>query len=277
MSRSRYNQVCLITGASSGIGLATAIELVRAGHTVFGAARRINEMEPLRAAGGNPLRMDVTHEGERRNAVQTVLDEYGRIDVLINNAGVAVPGPIEDVPVETARAAFEVNLFGPSELIRLTLPHMRQREGGRIINISSIGGEISLPLAAWYYASKHALEAYSDTLRQEVRRFGIDVVLIRPGIIRTEFERETTSALRAASAAGPYQDIADKFAHQTEKLYSNHTAASYPAVVARTVRDVVEIDKPRTRYSVGYLAKPLLLLNRMLPDRLFDALVTPGS
>lgn len=140
--------------------------------------------------------------------------------------------------------------------------------------MSSIGGEIALPLAAWYYASKHALEAYSDTLRQEVRRFGIDVVLIRPGIIRTEFERDTARALREISATGPHRDIAEAFARQTEKLFGGDVRASDPAVVAHAVRIAVEAEKPKPRYSVGYLAKPLL--NRLLPDRLFDVLVTPG-
>lgn len=272
----RPGRTCLVTGASSGIGLATAIELQRGGHTVYGVARRAERMEPLRAAGGRVLAVDVTDDDSRRRAVETVLDERGRIDVLVNNAGTAVPGAVEDVPVQRARDAFEVNLFAAAELAQLVLPPMRAQGAGTIVNVSSIGGELAMPMAAWYYASKHALEALSDSLRMEVRPHGIAVVVVQPGIVKSDFERETAATLRAVSGAGPYGAAAERIAAQSERLFdgSGEIKASDPEVVATVIRAVVEAERPKARYAVGYLAKPLLALNRLLPDRAFDALMS---
>jgi short-subunit dehydrogenase len=267
-------RICLITGASSGIGHATALELLRAGHTVYGAARRVEKMDDLRAAGGHALPMDITDQTDLERVVRTVLDEQERIDVLVNNAGSGLRGAIEDASIEEARRLFEVNLFGPARLTQLILPHMRERGSGSIVNISSIGGELALPLAAWYYASKHALEAYSDTLRQEVQRFGINVVIVQPGIIKTEFEKEMAHELRAVSGHGAYRDVAEKMATRGEEAYGPKSRASDPGVVARSIRNIVESATPKPRYAVGYLAQPMLLLNRLLPDRAFDKIVT---
>ncbi|MEU9832676.1 oxidoreductase [Streptosporangium sp. NPDC048047] len=263
-------RVCLVTGASSGIGRATALRLSGAGHIVYGVARRVRLMDDLRHAGGYALAMDVTREDDLRRVVRTVLDEQGRIDVLVNNAGAGLHGAIEDVPVEEARRLFEVNLFGPAELTRLVLPHMRERSSGTIVNVSSIAGEISLPLVAWYHASKHALETYSDSLRQECRPFGVSVVVVQPGIIKTEFEEDTSRRLRAVSGGGAYGALAETMASRAEGA----TRGSDPAVVAETIRSVIESPRPRPRYHVGHLAGTLLTLNRILPDRAFDALVT---
>lgn len=271
---SKKARTCLVTGASSGIGLATAIELLRAGHTVYGAARRVEKMAPLREAGGHVLTMDVTKEADLERVVRTVLEEQQRIDVLVNNAGVGLPGAIEDVPIEQARDLLEVNLFGPARLIQLILPHMREYRSGTIVNVSSMGGEIALPLGAWYYASKHALEAFSDTLRQEVGRFGIDVVLIQPGIIKTEFEKGTAQELRNVSGHGAYRNVAEAMAVQTEKMSGSDKIGSAPAIVAAAIRTAIESQTPKPRYAVGYMAKLLLSLNRLLPDRLFDRIMT---
>ncbi|NRQ31170.1 SDR family NAD(P)-dependent oxidoreductase [Nonomuraea sp. NN258] len=270
-------KICLITGASAGIGLATALDLVKAGHVVYGAARRVERMEPLRAAGGHPIALDVTDEAAAARAVATVLDAEGRIDVLVNNAGTAAHGATEEVPMERARRVFEVNLFGLAHLTRLVLPHMRERRSGTIVNVSSIAGEIALPLGAWYYASKHALEAYSDSLRQEMRPFGVRVVLVRPGIIRTEFEQDTPRELRETSGHGPYAELAERFAAKTEQSFGGKVRASDPAVVARAIAGIVESADPKPRYAVGYMAKTLLRLNRILPDRAWDKLMTRGS
>ncbi|MBN9748027.1 short-chain dehydrogenase/reductase [Amycolatopsis sp. A1MSW2902] len=265
------SKVCLITGASAGIGRATALELLRAGHVVYGAARRMSKMDELRDAGGHSLAMDARDEADLARVVRTVLDEQGRIDVLINNAGTVLHGAAEDVPLEAARDQFQVNVFAPARLVQLALPAMRAQGSGRIVNVSSIGGVISLPFGAWYYASKHALEAYSDTLRMEVRPFGIDVVVIQPGIIKTEFEDQTAAQLREYSGGGPYGAMVEKMAGQAE---TGLAGGADPAVVAQAIRQVVEVDSPETRYAVGLHAEELLELNRTLPDREFDELVT---
>jgi NAD(P)-dependent dehydrogenase (short-subunit alcohol dehydrogenase family) len=263
-------RIVLLTGASSGIGRAAALELLRAGHTVYGGARRTDGLDDLTAAGGHPLEMDVTSDQDLRRAVGTVLGQQGRIDVLVNNAGFGLYGAAEDVPMDRARYQLEVNLFGPARLIQLVLPHLRRQRSGTIVNVSSMGGEIAFPLGAWYHASKHALEAYSDALRQEVRRFGVDVVLIQPGLIRTEFGDVTARGVRELSGHGPYHDLAEGLASSTEALYREDSRASDPSVVAATIRTAVESKRPRPRYPVGYLARPLLTLNRFLPARLFD-------
>ncbi len=271
------SQTVLITGASSGIGRATALELLRAGHIVYGGARRVESMAAIGAAGGHVVPLDLTAEADLERLVQTIITEQGRIDVLINNAGLGLYAAAEDMPLEEARHMFEVNLFGPARLTQLVLPHMRFQGSGRIVNVSSMGGEIAFPLGAWYHASKHALEGYSDALRQEVRPFGIDVVLIQPGITRTEFGGGTVQAVREHSGQGAYRQLADALAKNTETVYGENGRASDPTVVAKAIRKAVETAKPKPRYPVGYMARPLLTLNRFLPARLFDRIVTSQS
>lgn len=264
------SKIVLITGASSGIGRAAALELLRAGHTVYGGARRVESLDAVSDAGGHPLAMDVTDDAGLQRAVGTVLDQQGRIDVLVNNAGFGLYGAAEDVPMEQARYQLEVNLFGPARLVQLVLPHMRRQRSGRIVNVSSMGGEIAFPLGAWYHASKHALEAYSDALRQEVKRFGVDVVLVQPGLIRTGFGDVTSNGVRELSGHGAYRDQAEALARSTETIYGEHSRASDPSVVGAAIRRAVETTRPRPRYPVGYMARPLLALNRLLPARVFD-------
>jgi short-subunit dehydrogenase len=273
-SESKSAKTCLVTGASSGIGHATALDLLRAGYTVYGVARRVERMEDLSTAGGHILPMNIANEADIERVVNTIMAEQGRIDVLVNNAGIGIHGAIEDVTMEQARHLFEVNLFGTARLTQLVLPQMRKQGAGVIVNVSSIGGEITLPLGAWYYASKHALEAYSDTLRQEVKPFGIHVVIIQPGIIKTEFEKETPQELRANSGHGAYAKVAEAMAKKAEASFGEGSKASDPALVAETIRKAIESEKPRSRYAIGYVAGTLLMLNRLLPDRLFDRMVT---
>jgi NAD(P)-dependent dehydrogenase (short-subunit alcohol dehydrogenase family) len=267
-------KIVLITGASSGIGRAAALELLRAGHVVYGGARRTENLEAVKEAGGHVVSMDVTNDADLEHVVHTILAEQGRIDVLVNNAGFGLYGAAEDVPLEQARYQLEVNLFGPARLIQLVLPHMRERRSGRIVNVSSMGGQITFPLGAWYHASKHALEAYSDALRQELRGFGIDVVLIEPGLIKTGFGTVSSDAVRRYSGDGPYRDLAEGMARSTDRIYDERSKASDPSVVAKAVRKAVETAKPKPRYAVGYMAKPLMTLDKLLPDRLFDRIVT---
>ncbi|MBN6057224.1 SDR family NAD(P)-dependent oxidoreductase, partial [Nonomuraea sp. RK-328] len=265
-------KICLVTGASSGIGHATALELLRVGHIVYGAARRVERMEGVRAAGGHVLETDVTSEADTERAVRTILDEHGRVDVLVNNAGAGLHGAIEDLPVERARRLFDVNLFGAARLTRLVLPGMRERRSGRIVNVSSIAGRFSLPMVAWYHASKHALEAFSDGLRQEVRPFGIGVVVVEPGLVKTEFELEAANELRAYSGRGAYRRLAEAMARKSEGAAT--AKMSDPVVVARTIRKAVETPRPRLRYPTGHLARPILAFAGLTPDRLFDRMVT---
>ncbi|WP_327087173.1 oxidoreductase [Nonomuraea sp. NBC_01738] len=267
-------KICLVTGASSGIGHATALDLLRTGHIVYGAARRVEKMAALEAAGGTALAMDVSDEADLERVVARVLDDHGRIDALVNNAGVGLHGSAEETPLDRARQLMEVNLFGAARLVQLVLPSMRAHGFGRIVNVSSIGGVITLPLGAWYYASKHAMEAYSDTLREEVGRFGIDVVIVQPGIIKTPFEDTTGEELLEFSGDGPYGDVARWMAERAKGSLGEGSKASDPSVVAEAIRTAIDAPRPKTRYAVGYVAKLLLRLNRFLPDRAFDRLVT---
>jgi NAD(P)-dependent dehydrogenase (short-subunit alcohol dehydrogenase family) len=267
-------KIVLITGASSGIGRATAFELLQAGHTVYGAARRLESMEALNAAGGHVIAADVTNDADLEQLVQTVLSEQGRIDVLVNCAGFGLYGAAEDVPLADAHYQFDVNLFGPARLIQLVLPHMRSQGAGTIINVSSMGGAIAFPLGAWYHASKHAVEGYSDALRQEISGLGINVVLIQPGMIKTEFGGVTSHGVLDHSGQGAYKDMAQALAKATDAMYTQNRRVSDPSVVAKTIRKAAESIRPKTRYPVGYMARPLLILNWILPDRLFDRVAT---
>ncbi len=180
-------KVILVTGASAGIGREAAILLAREGHAVYAGARRLDRLEELTEHGITPVEMDVTHSDDNERAVSRIIEEEGRIDVLINNAGFGLYGPVEEIPLDDARYQFEVNLFGLAHLTQLVLPHMRPQRSGRIINVSSVVGKIFVPLGAWYVATKHALEGWSDCLRLEAAPFNIHVALVEPGAIRTEF------------------------------------------------------------------------------------------
>lgn len=195
------SNVALVTGASSGIGAATAQRLNGLGYVVYGLARRVDRMAGLDRIGVRTLAVDVTDEQAPVAAIEQIIAEQGRIDVLVNNAGYGSYGALEDVPLSEARYQFEVNVFGLARLIQLVLPHMRRQGSGRIINISSIGGKIYEPLGDWYHAAKFAVEGLSDSLRVELRPFGVDVVIIEPGAIRTEWGAISAQKLRQASAA----------------------------------------------------------------------------
>jgi NAD(P)-dependent dehydrogenase (short-subunit alcohol dehydrogenase family) len=265
-------KVVLVTGGSSGIGEATAVRLRELGCTTYAAARRVERMEHLTRSGIRPIAMDVTDETSMRAGIEQILAEDGRIDVLVNAAGYGSYGAVEDVPLAEARNQFEVNLFGAARLIQLVLPQMRERHAGTIVNITSMGGKIYTPLGAWYHATKHALEALSDCLRMELEPFGIDVVVIEPGGIRTEWPAIAAENVRSVSGAGPYAAQANAVA---DSLGSESTArrSSPPELIARTVGKAVTTRRPRTRYALGYGAKPMILLHGMLPDRWFDAVI----
>jgi NAD(P)-dependent dehydrogenase (short-subunit alcohol dehydrogenase family) len=265
-------KTALVTGASSGIGAATARKLHALGYTVYGAARRLDRMKELADEGIRLLELDVTDEDSLRTGVQRILDETGRIDVLVNNAGYGSYGAVEEVPLSEARYQFEVNVFGAARLIQLVLPGMRAQRSGTIVNISSMGGKIYTPLGGWYHGTKFALEALSDCLRLETRRFGIDVVLIEPGGIRTEWGGIAAANLRKTSGSGPYAAQAEAMARSMDSESSDRRS-SPPEVIADTIAKAVTARRPRTRYAAGFAAKPLIALRHLLPARAFDTVI----
>jgi short-subunit dehydrogenase len=265
-------RTALVTGASSGIGEATARLLKKRGFTVYAAARRVERMEPLKAEGIHVLPFDITDDASIRTCVETILAREGRIDVLVNSAGYGSYGAVEDVPLEEARRQFEVNIFGLARLTQLVLPKMRENRFGKIVNITSVGGKVYTPFGAWYHATKHALEGWSDALRIETAPFDIDVVIVEPGGIRTPWGGIAVDHLRETSGSGAYAEAASKAADGMAKAYAGKQLSD-PSVIAQTVAKAVTAAKPRTRYAAGYMAKPVLFLRWLLPDRLFDRMI----
>ena len=265
-------RTALVTGASSGIGEDTARRLQALGYTVYGAARRTDRLRALAADGIRPLTMDITDDASMTAGVNRILEETGRIDVLVNNAGYGSFGAVEDVPMDEARRQFEVNVFGLARLTQLVAPHMRAQGSGTIINISSMGGRLTTPLGGWYHATKYAVEALSDALRMELRPFGIDVVVVEPGGIRTEWASIAADHLEATAEGSAYADQIRAVAGAM-RSESYQRRYSPPAVIARTIGKIVTARHPRTRYAVGFMAKPLIAARRVLPDRAFDQLI----
>jgi NAD(P)-dependent dehydrogenase (short-subunit alcohol dehydrogenase family) len=263
-------KIVLITGASSGIGEETVKRLMATGYTVYAGARRLDRMKSLADAGAHLLALDLTDDASMAAAVNTVMQETGRIDVLINNAGYGSYGALEDVPLEEARRQFDVNLFGLARLTQLVLPAMRAQVSGRIINVSSIGGKFGEPFGAWYHATKFALEGLSDSLRMELYPFGIDVVVIQPGATHSEWSQIAHDSLIKYSGDGPYAKTASAHAHMMEEGHKGSVPA-LPSVVAKTILQAVQSSKPKTRYVTGGLARTMLFLRRVLSDRGFDA------
>lgn len=265
-------RVVLITGASSGIGKEAARKLIKDGHVVYGAARRVEKMEDLVVAGGRALALDVMDHQAIRAAVQRITSEQGRIDVLVNNAGYAVYGAVEDTSIEDARRQFEVNLFGVAALVQAVLPHMRAQRSGTIINVSSMGGKVYLPLGAWYHATKHALEGWSDCLRLETKPFGIDVVVVEPGAIATAFGDVMHGPMLERSRTGPYAEMMQSVAEATRSGFEGGNA-SPPSVIANVISKAIRADRPKTRYAAGKYAKSLMSMRKWLGDRAFDRIV----
>lgn len=203
------SKVALVTGASSGIGAATALKLKSLGYTVYAAARRVDRMRDLAKAGINVLALDVTDDASMQAGIDSIISMSGRIDVLVNNAGYGSYGAVEDVSLQEARTQFDVNVFGAVRLIQLALPHMRRNRSGTIVNITSMGGKIHTPLGAWYHGTKFALEAISDCLRMEVQPFGIDVVVVEPGGIKTEWAGIAANKLLEVSGNGGLHGASD--------------------------------------------------------------------
>lgn len=262
-------KVALVTGASSGIGKATAIQLLNDGLKVYVAARRVEKMKDLEEMGATVIKMDVTNETDIAAGVEQIKKEHGGVDILVNNAGYAIYGSVEDTTIEDARRQFDVNIFGLARITQLVLPYMRDKGAGKIINISSVGGKVYTPLGAWYHATKHAVEGWSDCLRLELKQFGIDVVIIEPGIIATEFTEVMIDPMIKRAGNGPYKWLTEQLNISTSKMYGSKRA-SKPEVVAKAISKAVKTNKPKTRYRVGYMAKPAIFMRWSLSDKMYD-------
>ena len=263
------SKVVLITGASSGIGREAAILMAQNGHTVYAGARRADRLAELAPHGVIPVQMDVTDGADNERAVNQVIEAEGRIDVLINNAGFGLYGPVEDVPLDDARYQFEVNLFGLAHLTQLVLPHMRAQGSGRIVNVSSVGGRIFVPLGAWYHATKHALEGWSDCLRYETAPFGIQVVVIQPGAIKTEFGEVTGAGLDKYAAGTAYEDLVGRFVGMRDNSPSLDRSTD-AAVLAKVCLKAATTRRPRRRYVKGAFARPVLFIRKWFGDGVYE-------
>lgn len=262
-------KTALVTGASSGIGEATARQLLADGYRVYAGARRVDRMAKLADAGATPLALDVTDDASMVAVVRQIEAEAGAIDVLVNNAGYGSYGSLEEVPIDEGRRQFEVNVFGLARLTQLVLPKMRERRSGAIVNISSIGGKIYEPYGSWYHATKFAVEGMSDSLRLELEPFGIRVIIIEPGGIKSEWAEISRDNLLEHSGSGPYAEHAR--AHARVLAGANTSSiVSPPEAVAKVVSRALKATHPRARYPAAGGAGPILFLRKILPDRAFD-------
>jgi NAD(P)-dependent dehydrogenase (short-subunit alcohol dehydrogenase family) len=262
-------QVIFITGASSGIGRATAIEAVRRGHQVFASARRREDLADLTAKGIETLALDVTDPVSIERGVAATLAAAGRIDALVNNAGYGQYGAIEDVSDEEWRAQFDVNVFGAVAVLRAVLPGMRAARRGTIVNVSSLAGKVTVPFAGPYCASKHALEAISDALRVELAPWRIRVVVVEPGPIQTHFgDRSRQATARILATPGPYSGFYGNAQRAGERDFQR--GRRRPEAVARVIVRAIESKRPRTRYRVATLARIMVPLKGLTSDRFLD-------
>lgn len=262
--------VAIVTGASSGIGELTARQLRARGFEVYAGARRTDRMSGLEPLGVHVIALDVTDDASMVDFVDRVFTEQGRIDVLVNNAGYGAYGAVETVPMEDARAQFDVNVFGLARMTQLVLPHMREAGRGRVINISSIAGVVSEPYGGWYHASKHAVEGLSDCLRQELRPLGIEVVLVEPGPVLTDWNPIAANSLVKASKGTAYEKSAKATKRALKVMNSPAVAVKADAVVDVVMEAATEPDV-RARYAVGKRAAAIMFLARVLPTRAVDA------
>lgn len=265
----KIHKVAIVTGASSGIGEITVTRLIDSGYKVYAGARRVERMQSLASAGAVVKALDVTIAESIAEFVNAVVDAEGRIDVLVNNAGYGSYGAVEDIPLAEARRQFDVNLFGLSEMTTATLPTMRAQRSGTIIHIGSIGGKMWSLLGGWYQASKYALEGLADCTRNELRPFGINVVLIEPGGVKSEWRENVIEIIKNTSGSGPYKKLADaavKFFEDAESLEIE------PKSIADVIVKASQSKRPKARYVVPVHFKLVLLLKVLLTDRMFDRL-----
>jgi NAD(P)-dependent dehydrogenase (short-subunit alcohol dehydrogenase family) len=268
------SKAVLITGCSTGIGRATAERLADSGWTVYATARRPDSIADLREKGCKTLALDVTDEASMGAAVSEVEAAEGAVGVLVNNAGYSQSGAVESVKPEDVRAQFETNVFGLVRMCQLVLPAMRGQGWGKIVNVSSMGGKLTFPGGGIYHGTKHAVEAISDALRFEVRGFGVDVIVIEPGLIRTQFAEAAVNKIESGTTDnGPYAEFNAAVANATAGAYEGPLAklGGGPDTVARKIEKAISKRRPRTRYPVTPSARVILGLHTVLPDRGWDA------
>jgi NAD(P)-dependent dehydrogenase (short-subunit alcohol dehydrogenase family) len=268
------SRAVLVTGSSSGIGRATALRFAARGWPVFATARRLESIAQLEGHGCRLLRLDVTDEDSMTAAVRTVEQEHGAVGVLVNNAGYGQGGAVEEVPVSEMRRQFETNFFGLARLTQLVLPAMRRQRWGRIVNVSSMGGKLTLPGGGVYHATKHAVEALSDALRFEVRPFGVDVVVVEPGVIKTRFGDVNVETIDLGDPEGPYAEFNQGVARVVAGAYSDKARGMGTSEgVAAVIERAAAARRPKTRYVYPAMGRALITARRMLPDRAFDLLL----
>jgi NAD(P)-dependent dehydrogenase (short-subunit alcohol dehydrogenase family) len=271
-----FSRAVLVTGCSSGIGHATAARLAGAGWPVYATARRPERLGDLEKLGCHVLALDVTDDASMSAAVERVVHDHGAVGVLVNNAGFSQSGAIETVPLAQARRQFDTNFFGPARLSQLVLPGMRAQGWGKVVNISSMGGRLTFPGGGYYHATKYALEALSDALRFEVAGFGVDVVLVEPGFIRTGFSEAAAASVDPAPAGpdDPYAAFTAGVLASTRNVYDKGVLARLagsPDDVAAVVLEAITAAPPKARYPVTASARILRGLRVLLPDRAWDA------
>jgi short-subunit dehydrogenase len=264
----------LVTGASSGMGKATAEQLAEEGYKVYAAARSVDKMKDLEEKGVRTLKMDITKEDDVVAVVEQINAESGGVDILVNNAGFGLYGAVEDTSMEDAHYQFEVNLFGLARLTQLVLPSMRQKKAGTIINISSMGGKIYTPMGAWYHATKHALEGWSDCLRLELKQFNINVVVVEPGMINTNFYEPVMKSIMKSSSEGAYSGMVSNMMEALNaNAESNRSMGSPASVISDVIVKAVNARRPKTRYVAGQMANMLLFIRRWFGDRFYDRMI----
>lgn len=269
------SKAVLITGCSSGIGAATAERLAADGWRVYATARRPQTLADLERAGCRTLALDVTDERSMSAAVEEVARAEGAVGVLINNAGYGQSGAVESVPLDQVRAQFETNVFGLLRMCQLVLPGMRAQRWGKIVNIGSMGGRLTFPGGGIYHATKYAVEALSDALRFEVKGFGVDVILIEPGLIVTNFGQVAADSVGSAAGGGPYAEFNRRVAEITAAAYRGPMAklGGGPDAVANVIAGALRARRPRARYPVTASARLLIWQRRLMPDRLWDLIM----
>lgn len=265
----------LITGCSSGIGHATAERLCDEGWTVYATARRPEALADLERKGCKTLALDVTDEASMSAAVQAVVDAEGAVGVLVNNAGYSQSGAVETIPIDEVRRQFDTNVFGLLRMCQLVLSGMRDQRWGRIVNISSLGGRLTFPGGGIYHATKYAVEALSDALRFEVRGFGVEVIVIEPGLIVTNFGETAAKSVQAARATEPYSEFNQNVAKITEHAYTGALSklGGGPEAVAKVIAGALRAEHPKARYAVTPSAHLMINLRRFTPDRVWDLLM----
>ena len=262
-------KVILITGASSGIGKDTALSLIKEGHIVYGAARRLEMMQDIIQAGGHAIKMDILKDRNIDDVVNQIINEQNRIDILINNAGYGLWGAVETISIDEAKRQFDVNIFGLAYLTKKIIPFMREQKSGKIINMSSMGGKVYTPFGAWYHATKYALEGWSDCLRIELKSFGIDVILIEPGVIKTEFQDVMMDLTVERSIGTPYEKKLKALEKATQEMYARGIG-SPPSTITKLIIKAINSHNPKRRYVGGLFAKPMLFIKKWFGDKMYE-------